>query len=159
MVNLSGNQLESIPPLDGMPRLKKLYLNGNALREIPDSIAACATARCRGPLLPICTGAFTYLGRVLCRCVKLEVLEARQNQLATVPSGIGACRTLIELDLAQNQMVMLAPELAGCAKLTILDISGNGITAPAIPPTLLKATSLAVRTIAMLCHLGLLSRR
>lgn len=58
---------------------------------------------------------------------------------------------LIELDLAQNQMVMLAPELAGCAKLTILDISGNGVTAPAIPPNLLKATSLAVRTVALLC--------
>ena len=42
MINLSGNRLESIPQLDGMPRLKKLYLNGNALREIPESIAACA---------------------------------------------------------------------------------------------------------------------
>ena len=101
------------------------------------------------PLLPICMhihrGAFSHRGRALCRCVKLEILEARQNQLATVPSGIGACRMLIELDLAQNQLVMLAPELAGCAKLTILDISGNGVTAPAIPPNLLKATSLAVR--------------
>ena len=88
------------------------------------------------------------------RCVKLEVLEARQNQLATLPSGIGACRMLIELDLAQNQMVMLAPELAGCAKLTILDISGNSVTAPAIPPTLLKATSLAVRVPFLCCVLG-----
>ena len=51
MVNLSGNRLESLPQLDGMPRLKKLYLNGNALREIPDSIAAYATARFRGPAL------------------------------------------------------------------------------------------------------------
>jgi Leucine-rich repeat (LRR) protein len=156
MVNLSGNRLESLPHLDGMPRLKKLYLNGNALREIPDSIAACATARFRGPALAAHThrGAFTYHGRARCRCVKLEILEARQNQLATVPSGIGACRMLIELDLAQNQMVMLAPELAGCAKLTILDISGNGVTAPAIPPNLLKATSLAVRARTMLRHLG-----
>jgi Leucine-rich repeat (LRR) protein len=44
MINLSGNRLEALPPLDGMPRLKKLYLNGNALREIPESIAACASS-------------------------------------------------------------------------------------------------------------------
>ena len=110
----------------------------NRLQRAPRPV--CAIRRCL-PALPL---------RVMVplrRCVKLEVLEARQNQLATLPSGIGACRMLIELDLAQNQIVMLAPELAGCAKLTILDISGNSVTAPAIPPTLLKATSLAVRAI------------
>ena len=117
MINLSGNQLQVLPDLSGMPRLKKLILNGNALREIPESIGAC---------------------------VKLEILEARQNQLAVLPGSIAACRMLNELDLAQNvDMVMLAPELAGCAKLTILDISGNPITAGAIPPDLLKTTSLA----------------
>ena len=57
VINLSGNRLTALPELGGMPRLKKLLLNGNALRELPESIGGCA---------------------------KLEILEAKLNALATM---------------------------------------------------------------------------
>eukprot|EP01047_Picozoa_sp_COSAG01_P090243 COSAG01_NODE_22138_length_870_cov_1.007782_1_plen_73_part_01 len=36
VINLCGNSLSSLPPLTGMPRLKKLLLSGNRLASLPE---------------------------------------------------------------------------------------------------------------------------
>jgi Leucine-rich repeat (LRR) protein len=41
VINLCGNSLSSLPPLAGMPRLKKLLLSGNRLASLPESIESC----------------------------------------------------------------------------------------------------------------------
>jgi hypothetical protein len=65
-----------------MPRLKKLYLNGNALREIPESIAACATAHFCDSALST-QGAFTRHGRA-------QVCKAGVSGGETEPAGDAA---------------------------------------------------------------------
>ena len=70
-------------------------------------------------------------------------MEAAQNELMELPVGLAGLKFFNQLDVARNQLVMLPPDLAGCPRLTIVDISQNPITASAIPPGLMAATSLA----------------
>jgi len=84
-LNLSGNQLTSIPPEFGkLPRLVHLHLSGNQLTTLPPEIGN----------LPI-----------------LAALHLENNQLTTLPPEIGNLTALEELNLSGNQLTTLPPEI------------------------------------------------
>jgi Leucine-rich repeat (LRR) protein len=130
-----NNCLRALPPLDRLPRLRKLLLDGN-------SLAAAAPPRPGAH-----AGAGGYVADGAGRAHTLHTLSLARNQITAIeapaaaggggpasddPTGGGALatwcgRSLEELRLAGNQLACLAP-LRGCCVLRTIDVGRNRLT-------------------------------
>ena len=102
-LNLSGNQLGTIPPENGgLTSLVTLDLSDNQLTGLPDA---------------------------LLQLDHLTDLNLSGNQLGTIPPEIGGLTSLVILDLSDNRLTGLPSELRQLRQLDSLDLSSNQLTA------------------------------
>lgn len=119
ILNLSGNQLSSLPP--DLPRLHKLR------------ILFCSD------------NLFTELPAVLGECAQLEMVGFKANQIHTLPAAALPPR-LRWLILTDNRLTELPPEIDNCFRLQKLMLAGNQLTA--LPETLANLKHLELLRIA-----------
>lgn len=71
----------------------------------------------------------TSLPDALCKCVKLETLNAMNNVISFVPSCYESLKNLKQANLSNNQVTEFPSMFAGLKHLDLLDLSRNKITA------------------------------
>ena len=167
ILDLSGNQLTTLPPVLGRLRANLLDLSDNQLTSLPPELG-----RLRRPLLAhydatvtldlsgnrltelppelgqipdrlrldLSHNQLTSLPESLWQLAQLEVLNLSGNRLGTVPPQIGDMAVLWNLGLGDNQLTTLPPELGQLPQLYSLDLSGNRLTE--LPPELAQASNL-----------------
>lgn len=143
-LRLSANRLVHLPPgMELLPRLRSLDCSRNFLEELPFGLSSLSNLeqlhlrhnklRLLPKLLPPNLKEL-YLGNNLlqtegaepaCVPTHLSVLELRDNQLASVPTGAAAMLALTRLDLANNDITTLSPEIGLLPKLAVLQLEGN----------------------------------
>lgn len=100
-VNLSRNQLRSLPPsICSLPCLRRLYVDSNCLES---------------------NGLPAELGRL----PALEVFSASDNKLETIPETFAKCLTLKKLILINNVLRALPKGIQYLPKLELLETRGN----------------------------------
>jgi len=102
IVNLAGNEFETLPPqLCQLNRLKSLFLGGNKIRRIPVEVEGLRS---------------------------LETLYLGGNRLEHVPATLGRLSHLRALSLCNNRLVSIPPTLANLKRLKSLSLHGNRLT-------------------------------
>ena len=102
VVNLAGNELETLPPaLCQLSKLKSLFLGGNKIRLIPYQVEGLKS---------------------------LETLYVGGNRLEHVPATLGRLSHLRALSLCNNRLVSIPATLASLKRLKSLSLHGNRIT-------------------------------
>jgi len=113
-LNMSGNQLEIIPPqILEITSLRSLYLGANCLREVTPQIR---------------------------RLRRLKILYLGGNQLQMLPDEIGGLQYLQSLSLSDNKLRRLPETLSTLSRLRVLHLHQNMLTT--LPHGLIFITSL-----------------
>jgi hypothetical protein len=89
-LDLSGNAIANLPPLRGLPNLKRLILRANQFSQFP-----------------------MYIGKLW----NIEALDIANNRLQSLPDSIVALTPIVLLDLAGNKLCSLPPAVAAWADL------------------------------------------
>lgn len=121
VLDLSGNQLTSLPPeFSRLRRLRILFCSGNPFTELPEVLGAC-------PELEMVGFKSCRLHRVPAAALpaRLRWLILTDNRIDELPASIGRCTGLQKLMLAGNRLRALPDEMAACARLELLRISAN----------------------------------
>lgn len=114
-LDLSSNAITHLSPkLGQLTMLSELFINGNKLTALPDSV---------------------------CDCTRLTVLEAADNRLEVLPTDIGRLQHLIRASFANNRISCIPNSLCAISSLQDLDIKKNNIT---FLPDLRQLSSLIV---------------
>jgi Leucine-rich repeat (LRR) protein len=113
-------ELKEIPiEMKWMKKLQKLFLCGNQLAALPDSIAAGA-------------GNFS----------SLQKLDLGWNKLTVLPDSIENLSSLQELYLENNQLTVLPDSICNLSSLRILNLCGNHLSA--LPDSIVNLSSLQI---------------
>lgn len=123
ILDLSGNQLSSLPANFGLLRkLKIAFFSDNLFTELPAVLSQC-------PELDIIGFKANLIRTVPAQALfpNLRWLILTNNQITAIPASIGQCTRLQKCMLAGNQLQTLPPEMAACTSLELLRISANAI--------------------------------
>lgn len=102
IVNLAGNDLETLPPaICRLDRLESLFLGGNKIRRIPIEVEGLKA---------------------------LETLYIGGNRLEHVPATLGMLTHLRALSLCNNALVSIPSTLSNLKRLKSLSLHGNRLT-------------------------------
>jgi hypothetical protein len=144
VLNLSGNQLSSLPP--ELPRLKKLkviFCSDNPFTQLPEVLGDCETLQvvgfkaCRiadvpGAALPptlrwliLTDNAVSSLPAELGKRPALQKLMLAGNRLAGLPCGLADAQGLELVRLAANHFTELPGWLTELPRLSWLALAGN----------------------------------
>lgn len=121
VLDLSGNRLSALPhDLTRLRKLRTVFCSYNRFTELPAVLGQCATLHTIG-------FRANQISSVVAEALPLQLrsLVLTDNQLRTVPTGIGRCTGLRKLMLTGNQLHDLPAELAGCTQLELLRIASN----------------------------------
>jgi leucine-rich repeat protein SHOC2 len=140
LVDLSGNQLTTIPDLSKLTSLAYLNLSDNKIAEIPEDLSYLSSLR----ELQLNKNGVSKLTPEFRKLSALERLEIRHNQLKDI-SELSNLGKLTELHVSGNPIVRLPAGLAACNRLEVLDASSCNIML--FPDALTGLVSL------VLCHI------
>lgn len=136
-LSLYNCRLDALPPVVfGMPRLRKLEVSANQLREIPAQIGQLKGLR----VLNLISNQIAELPPQLFELTQLTELDLRNNQIKALPPAIGRLKNLQRLYLGGNALEELPPEIGQLRELTLLDIQKNRIKR--LPPRLSRLANL-----------------
>jgi hypothetical protein len=124
ILNLSGNQLSSLPP--DLPRLHKLrviFCSDNCFTKLPEVLGQCAQLE----MIGFKANQIEHLPATALP-PKLRWLILTDNRLRSIPAELGACTQLQKLMLSGNRLQALPDELAACTQLELLRIAANELT-------------------------------
>ncbi|PKL98576.1 MAG: protein kinase [Gammaproteobacteria bacterium HGW-Gammaproteobacteria-9] len=137
VLNLSGNQLKSLPSdLSRLRKLRILFCSDNLFTEVPDCLGDCEQLE----MIGFKANQIRHLPAAALPPA-LRWLILTDNQLQALPDEIGTCRRLQKLMLAGNQLSSLPDTLANCVNLELLRIAANRL--PALPAWLLTLPRLS----------------
>lgn len=137
MLDLSGNQLTSLPPDFGrLHKLRILFCSHNPFTELPAVLGQC-------PALEMIGFKACHIEHVPAAAFgpSLRWLTLTDNRITRLPAAIGLCSRLEKLLLAGNQLTELPPELEKCTHLSLLRIAANRL--PSLPLWLLSMPRMA----------------
>ncbi|TVK90638.1 Leucine-rich repeat-containing protein 40 [Bagarius yarrelli] len=124
MLDCSLNQLESVPPvLAQMASLEQLYLRHNKLRFLPE-LPSCTTLKelhCGNNQIEVLEADH------LKHLSALSVLELRDNKVKILPEEITLLQGLERLDLTNNDISSVPCGLGNLPKLKSLALEGNSL--------------------------------
>ena len=147
-LNLSGNQLTTLPPDLSQLRLEILDLSDNQLTELPPELGQMRPPvyyNFNPPLfglkLNLAGNRFTTLPDVLWQLGHLTDLNLSGNQIETLPDALYLLRHLTDLNLSGNQLETLPDVLWQLGHLTDLNLGGNQLET--LPPRIGNLTELA----------------
>ncbi|XP_036426167.1 leucine-rich repeat-containing protein 40 isoform X2 [Colossoma macropomum] len=121
LLDCSRNHLESVPPVLAQMALEQLYLRHNKLRFLPE-LPSCKTLKelhCGNNQIEELDAAH------LKHLSALSVLELRDNKVKRLPEEITLLQGLERLDLTNNDISSVPFGLGTLPKLTSLALEGN----------------------------------
>lgn len=129
-ISLDVNQLTDLcPAVSSWTQMKRFSAQDNSISVIPDEAAAWKEA----VYVNFKNNKIKQLqGSLVNAWCKLERLYLGANLIAEMPSEIGNCPSLVELDLSANAIEIVPVNLALCQNLELLHLGNNKITE--IPP-------------------------
>ncbi|KAI8489391.1 hypothetical protein Bbelb_328340 [Branchiostoma belcheri] len=144
-LDADGNKLTSLPQAIGsLQELKQLYVHNNNLCELPDGLEALNKLEWlflqKLRKLGINGNQLTEVPPGVCFLSDIEVLDASNNKLSTLPPGVEKLQKLRKLGINGNQLTEVPPEVCSLSNLEVLDASNNKLST--LPPGVEKLQKL-----------------
>ena len=119
VLNISGNELESLQGVNGMANLGALIANENRVESMEP-----LSGMTRLNTVVLSSNRVETIGEELTGMTELNKLSLSHNRIEKIGKHIGECVALKELRLAHNpDLKTLPPALGKCAHLRVLDLS------------------------------------
>ena len=119
VLNVSGNELESLQGVNGMANLGALIANENRVESM-EPLAGMT----RLNTVVLSSNRVASIGEELAGMSELNKLSLAHNKIEKIGKHIGECVALKELRLAHNpELKTLPPALGKCVHLRVLDLS------------------------------------
>ena len=128
------NDLQEIPEDFALklPKLSQLYLYGNKLTSLPNSIGQLANLQ----ILDLAHNNLVELPESIGDLKSLNTLDISHNKIQALPESIGKLHELIALIAVKNQLSNLPKSIRNLINLQSLHLNGNMLKS--IPPELCK---------------------
>ncbi|XP_055984338.1 leucine-rich repeat and calponin homology domain-containing protein 4 isoform X1 [Sorex fumeus] len=124
-LNLSRNQLSSLPPYICQLPLRVLIISNNKLALLPPDISALGSLR----QLDVSSNELQALPAELCSLPVLRDLNVRRNQLGALPDELGDL-PLVRLDFSCNRVSRLPVSFCRLRHLQVLLLDSNPLQSP-----------------------------
>ncbi|XP_069342547.1 leucine-rich repeat and calponin homology domain-containing protein 4 isoform X2 [Eulemur rufifrons] len=124
-LNLSRNQLSSLPPYICQLPLRVLIVSNNKLGALPPDIGALGSLR----QLDVSSNELQSLPTELCSLSSLRDLNVRRNQLSTLPDELGDL-PLVRLDFSCNRVSRIPVSFCRLRHLQVILLDSNPLQSP-----------------------------
>jgi len=125
-LDLYGRDLQGFPEQTfTLTNLERLGLRKNAIRTVPDGIAALTKVY----FVDLGEAGLTNIPAAFGRLPALTTLYLNDNALTVIPAGLGDAAKLMYLNLDRNKLTALPPDLGKLSSLKWLRLNGNQLTA------------------------------
>ncbi|XP_037669832.1 leucine-rich repeat and calponin homology domain-containing protein 4 isoform X2 [Choloepus didactylus] len=124
-LNLSRNQLSSLPPYICQLPLRVLIVSNNKLGALPPDIRALGSLR----QLDVSSNELQSLPVELCSLTCLRDLNVRRNQLSTLPDELGDL-PLVRLDFSCNRVSRIPVSFCRLRHLQVILLDSNPLQSP-----------------------------
>uniref|UniRef100_A0A8C6DMB6 Leucine-rich repeat and calponin homology domain-containing protein 4 n=1 Tax=Moschus moschiferus TaxID=68415 RepID=A0A8C6DMB6_MOSMO len=124
-LNLSRNQLSSLPPYICQLPLRVLIVSNNKLGALPPDISALGSLR----QLDVSSNELQSLPTELCTLPTLRDLNVRRNQLSTLPDEL-ADLPLVRLDFSCNRISRIPVSFCRLRHLQVILLDSNPLQSP-----------------------------
>ncbi|KAL2766046.1 leucine-rich repeat and calponin homology domain-containing protein 4 isoform 2 [Daubentonia madagascariensis] len=124
-LNLSRNQLSSLPPYICQLPLRVLIVSNNKLGALPPDIGALGSLR----QLDVSSNELQSLPAELCSLSSLRDLNVRRNQLSTLPDELGDL-PLVRLDFSCNRVSRIPVSFCRLRHLQVILLDSNPLQSP-----------------------------
>ncbi|XP_008525550.2 leucine-rich repeat and calponin homology domain-containing protein 4 isoform X1 [Equus przewalskii] len=124
-LNLSRNQLSSLPPYICQLPLRVLIVSNNKLGALPPDISALGSLR----QLDVSSNELQSLPAELCSLPSLRDLNVRRNQLSTLPDELGDL-PLVRLDFSCNRVSRIPVSFCRLRHLQVILLDSNPLQSP-----------------------------
>ncbi|XP_021088806.1 leucine-rich repeat and calponin homology domain-containing protein 4 isoform X2 [Mesocricetus auratus] len=124
-LNLSRNQLSSLPPYICQLPLRVLIVSNNKLGALPPDISTLGSLR----QLDVSSNDLQSLPVELCSLRSLRDLNVRRNQLSTLPDELGDL-PLVRLDFSCNRVSRIPVSFCRLRHLQVILLDSNPLQSP-----------------------------
>ncbi|KAM6155868.1 leucine-rich repeat and calponin homology domain-containing protein 4 [Rhynchocyon petersi] len=124
-LNLSRNQLSSLPPYICQLPLRVLIVSNNKLGVLPPDIGALGSLR----QLDVSSNELQSLPPELCSLPSLRDLNVRRNQLSVLPDELGDL-PLVRLDFSCNRVSRIPVSFCHLRHLQVILLDSNPLQSP-----------------------------
>lgn len=124
-LNLSRNQLSSLPPYICQLPLRVLIVSNNKLGALPPDISTLGSLR----QLDVSSNELQSLPTELCSLSSLRDLNVRRNQLGTLPDELGDL-PLVRLDFSCNRISHIPVSFCRLRHLQVILLDSNPLQSP-----------------------------
>ncbi|XP_051703664.1 leucine-rich repeat and calponin homology domain-containing protein 4 isoform X3 [Oryctolagus cuniculus] len=124
-LNLSRNQLSSLPPYICQLPLRVLIVSNNKLGALPPDVGALGSLR----QLDVSSNELQSLPVELCGLSSLRDLNVRRNQLSTLPDELGDL-PLVRLDFSCNRVSRIPVSFCRLRHLQVILLDSNPLQSP-----------------------------
>ncbi|KFO36863.1 leucine-rich repeat and calponin homology domain-containing protein 4 isoform X1 [Fukomys damarensis] len=124
-LNLSRNQLSSLPPYICQLPLRVLIVSNNKLGALPSDIGTLGSLR----QLDVSSNELQSLPMELCSLRSLRDLNVRRNQLSTLPDELGDL-PLVRLDFSCNRVSRIPVSFCRLRHLQVILLDSNPLQSP-----------------------------
>lgn len=124
-LNLSRNQLSSLPPYICQLPLRVLIVSNNKLGALPPDISTLGSLR----QLDVSSNELQSLPVELCSLRNLRDLNVRRNQLSTLPDELGDL-PLVRLDFSCNRVSRIPVSFCRLRHLQVILLDSNPLQSP-----------------------------
>ncbi|XP_024907271.1 leucine-rich repeat and calponin homology domain-containing protein 4 isoform X2 [Pteropus alecto] len=124
-LNLSRNQLSSLPPYICQLPLRVLIVSNNKLGALPPDISTLGSLR----QLDVSSNELQSLPTELCSLSSLRDLNVRRNQLSTLPDELGDL-PLVRLDFSCNRISHIPVSFCRLRHLQVILLDSNPLQSP-----------------------------
>ncbi|KAM4820656.1 leucine-rich repeat and calponin homology domain-containing protein 4 isoform 2-T2 [Thomomys bottae] len=124
-LNLSRNQLSSLPPYICQLPLRVLIVSNNKLGALPSDIGTLGSLR----QLDVSSNELQILPVELCGLRSLRDLNVRRNQLSTLPDELGDL-PLVRLDFSCNRVSRIPVSFCRLRHLQVILLDSNPLQSP-----------------------------
>ncbi|XP_004457213.1 leucine-rich repeat and calponin homology domain-containing protein 4 isoform X2 [Dasypus novemcinctus] len=124
-LNLSRNQLSSLPPYICQLPLRVLIVSNNKLGALPPDIRALGSLR----QLDVSSNELQSLPAELCSLTSLRDLNVRRNHLSTLPDELGDL-PLVRLDFSCNRISRIPVSFCRLRHLQVILLDSNPLQSP-----------------------------
>ncbi|XP_016073337.1 PREDICTED: leucine-rich repeat and calponin homology domain-containing protein 4 isoform X2 [Miniopterus natalensis] len=124
-LNLSRNQLSSLPPYICQLPLRVLIVSNNKLGALPSDISTLGSLR----QLDVSSNELQSLPTELCSLPSLRDLNVRRNQLSTLPDELGDL-PLVRLDFSCNRISRIPVSFCRLRHLQVILLDSNPLQSP-----------------------------
>ncbi|XP_026981771.1 leucine-rich repeat and calponin homology domain-containing protein 4 isoform X2 [Sagmatias obliquidens] len=124
-LNLSRNQLSSLPPYICQLPLRVLIVSNNKLGALPPDISALGSLR----QLDVSSNELPSLPAELCGLPSLRDLNVRRNQLSALPDELGDL-PLVRLDFSCNRVSRIPVSFCRLRHLQVILLDSNPLQSP-----------------------------